>query len=302
MALIVTSEKTWQNIFRWKLAKNINDYSKEFDLAVTMNGYNVEGISKIEKFSPEYFFLRPNLGFDAASIAYSIGLLPLYDYTIILHDDHWFADENWFEKINKLVKSNSDVDVWGNILFGRKRDKFDEYCESLGFSEIGKIKEERFLHGMCGVFKKEVIKKLKEVKLPYKNSHEKEDANLGERFFSALLFANNFRVKEFPEGVYRFLLHNERNYTNHLISKANAYLFQGEYLEAKKYFYSYWDEIKKINFYDDVGLLFYNLSITHYELGEVEQAKLFFKKAEEIFRNENLILQLPVGMEDLFDR
>ncbi len=297
LVLVVSSEKTWGNIFKWKLAENLKGNRGEFALAVTMNGYSCEGVSAIKEFEPDYFFLRPNLGFDAASISYSINILPLYRRTIILHDDHWFDEKNWFKKIQRLISENPDVDVWGNVLYGEKRPLFDEYAAELGLETLAEVKSTKFLHGMSGVFDKKVIRKFKEINLPYKNSAEKEDANLGERLFSAILFSEGFEFRDFPEGKYSFLMHNERNETNSLISTANEYLFLGKYEEAKELFYKYWEEIKKINFFDDLGLLFYHLSIVHYALNEKEKARLFYLNAKKIIPG----VPLPIGMKDLFE-
>ena len=297
LVLIVSSEKTWQNIFKWKLAENLREYRAHFKLAVTINGYSCEGITAIKEFEPDYFFLRPNLGFDAASIAYSINLLPLYNQTIILHDDHWFNDKDWFEKIQTLISEHPAVDAWGNLLHGEKRKLFDQYATELGLPYLSGIESTKYLHGMAGVFNSRVIRIFKEVNLPYKNSSEKEDANLGERLFSALLLLERFELRDFPEGKYSFLMHNERNKTNSLYSIANEYLYLGNYGEAKKYFYKYWEEIKKINFFNDLPTLFYSLAIAHYALGEKKQARLLFENARNLIHG----IPLPQGMEDLFE-
>jgi len=281
LVVVVTSEATWGTIDRWKLADNISKFRNQFDLGFVMNGINHEGIDRISQFHPEYFLLRENLGFDAASISQAIELFPLHEHTLIMHDDHWFNDEDWLYKI-KMFWDDTITDVWGNVLFAKVLDDFPDYCKSLGREEYVKNRYLSFLHGMAGLFNRKAIEKLKEVGIPYKNTHAKDDANLGERFFTSVLYKNDLTISDFPFGKYQFFMHKDRNKTDSLFSYGTEYFFRKDFNNAKDYYYKYWEEIQKDGYYDDFIILLNNLIYVHFELKEYEQVKSVYKKLKEI--------------------
>jgi tetratricopeptide (TPR) repeat protein len=245
-----------------------------------MNGINHDGIDRLSRFHPDYFLLRENLGFDAASISQAIELFPLYEHTLIMHDDHWFDDENWLDEI-RLFWNDSKTDIWGNVLFGKVLEDFPEYCKSLGREEYIKDNYLSYLHGMAGLFNRRGIETLKRVGIPFKNTPSKDDANLGERFFTSVLYNNDLYVSDFPSGKYNFFMHKGRNKTDSLFSYGTEYFFRKDFSKAKEYYYKYWEEIQKDGYYNDVIILFNNLIYVHYELKEYEQAKLFYNKIKE---------------------
>ncbi len=281
LLVVVTSEATWETIDKWKLADNINKYRANFDLGFVMNGINHKGIDRISRFRPEYFLLRENIGFDAASISHAIELLPIYEHTIIMHDDHWFNDDNWLEKI-KLFWNDTIIDVWGNVLFMQVYEGFADYCNSIGKEEYANDNYVSYLHGMAGLFNRKAIERLKKEGIPFKNTKSKNDANLGERFFTSVLYHNDITISDFPSGKYKFFMHKNRNKTDSLFSYATEYYFRKDFAKAKEYYYLYWNEIKKDEFYDDILILLNILISVHFELGEIEMVKFLYAKVKEI--------------------
>ena len=282
---IITSEKTWTNFSKFGFDKQAKEMRTEFDLGIVLNGYNNDAVNYYNSFKPEHFFLRPNLGFDSAAIAYLINLVPEYEHYIIMHDDHWFSDNDWFVKILDLISQNPSVDIWGNILMQEPMTKYKEYCTKVNLLHlVDHNNNERFLHGMSGVFNNKAIKSLKDFEIPYIMSSDKEDAFLGERLFSNVINYLNLNMQQFPEGIFNFFLHGEGNYKNHLFSTANVAYHTCDFKKAKEYFYKYYEYCTKNNFLEHMGPLFNNLACTHYRLDEKKEAKYIW---------QNLLAQVP---------
>ncbi|MGD8782224.1 MAG: hypothetical protein PVH88_25070 [Ignavibacteria bacterium] len=281
---IITSEKTWSNFSKFGFDEQIKKLRDKFDFAVVLNGHHYDAIDFYRQFKPEYFFLRPNLGFDTAAIAYFIDLVPEYDRYLIMHDDHWFGDDNWFDRINNLKDEQNDVDIWGNILMQGPMANFKKYCHDVNLSELADNDKVDFLHGMSGLFNLQAISKLKNFKIPYIMSTEKEVAFLGERLFSNIIAHLGLKMAQFPEGIFNFFLHGEDNYKNHLFSTANVAFLKKDFQLAKEYYYKYYEHCEGINFFDNMPELFNNLACTHYELKEIEEAKVIWK---------NLLAKIP---------
>ncbi len=281
---IISSEKTWKNLSKFKFDIELKRLRNEFDLAVVLNGYAFEAVDYYANFKPEYFFLRPNLGFDSAAIAHFIELAPEYYGYLIMHDDHWFEQGDWFEYINELLSKDNNADIWGNILYERTRPLFSEYCSKLEVSHLASYNLEFYLHGMSGLFSNNAIKLLKEHKIPYVMDMDKENANKGERLFSTIIKHQGLKIDSFPEGPYVFFKHNDGNHKNHLFSTANKHFYYKDFVKAKEYYYKYYEYCKENNFFDHMPILFNNLARTHYEIKEIEVAKVFWK---------NLLDQIP---------
>ena len=281
---VITSEKTWVNFSKFGFDKQVKEMRTEFDLGIVLNGYNNDAVNYYNSFKPEYFFLRPNLGFDTAAIAYLINLVPEYEHYLIVHDDHWFADEKWLEIILDLINKSPEIDVWGNILIQEPMVQYKEYCVKVNLPHLANHIKDRFLHGMSGVFNKKAIKSLKDFKIPYIMSCEKEDAFLGERLFSNVINYLNLNMQQFPEGIFNFFLHGDGNYKNYLFSTANVAYHASDFEKAKKYFYMYYEHCLENNFLDHMGSLFNNLACTHYRLDEKQEAKYIW---------QNLLAKMP---------
>ncbi|MBU2492549.1 MAG: hypothetical protein KJ571_07990 [Bacteroidetes bacterium] len=281
---IITSEKTWTNFSKFGFDKEILRLRDQFDLSFVLNGYSNEAILFYNQFCPEYFFLRPNLGFDTASIAYLINLVPRYEHYLIMHDDHWFPNPNWIDRLYEIMNNNSDTDIFGNILMQEPMRRHGEYCQLVNLNEFSKYKDFAFLHGMSGLFNLRSIQLLKEFKVPYLLTDEKEIAFLGERLFSNILSHQGIKFSQFSEGIFNFFLHGENNYINYLFSSANVAFHQSDFIKAKDYFYKYYHHCSEKKYFQNMDSLFNNLASTHYQLGEYSEAKYIW---------ENLIERLP---------
>lgn len=288
---IISSEKTWGNFLKFGFNNRLKKYRNELDLAVVLNGYQPQAVEMFNEFSPQHFFLRPNLGFDTAAIAYLIDLLPEYEYYIIMHDDHWFSDDSWLDNIKNLINANTGIDIWGNILIQEPMPHFKEYCNHFNLPNLAANNYDRFLHGMSGVFNYKAVRSLKEFKIPYMMNMEKEKAFLGERMFSRIIELLKLNMSQFPEGIFNFFMHGEENYKNYLFSTANVAYHNADFKKAKEYFYKYYEYCSKNNFLGNMDSLFNNLACTHFSLNEL-------KEAEFIWRNLlNKIPDYPVPSE-----
>ncbi len=273
---IISSEKTWRNFNKFNFHKKIKDLRNEFDFGVVLNGYDTEAINFYRQFKPEYFFLRDNVGFDPAAIRHLLKLIPVYNNTLILHDDHWFDTDLWLEKINKLISQYPEVDIWGNILYHAPIENHKEFFEILGSQFLNEFNFVDFLHGLSGLFSRNAVTKLKTCLMPEKLPDGKTGAYLGERVFSDIIFYLGLKLVQFPEGPYKFLKHGDGNKKNYLFSMADQFLYKNEFEQAKEYYYNYFEYCLKINYTKDFPLLFGNLAIAHYELKEYKNAENFW--------------------------
>ncbi|MGD8782219.1 MAG: hypothetical protein PVH88_25045 [Ignavibacteria bacterium] len=294
---IITSERTWKNLSKFNFDIELRKLRNEFDLAVVMNGYASDAIDYYKNFQPEFFSLRPNVGFDTAAIAYFIDLAPKYNHYLLMHDDHWFKNHDWLEKINCLINEDNSVDIWGNILMQEPLPNFKKYCDDVNLRELANCGKIDFLHGMCGLFNYDSISKLKEFKVPYLMSKDKKIAFLGERLFSNILLHLDIKFSQFSDGIFNFFLHGDDNYRNHLFSTANVAYHKFDFTKAKEYYYKYFEYCQKNNYFDDMPVLFNNLANTHFELNEVEEAKCIWKSLLDKIPN----FPLSEGIKELIN-
>lgn len=279
---IITSEKTWQNLSKYGFDKKLEKKRNEFDLAIILNGYDRESAKFYNSFKPEYFILRPNLGFDTAAIAYWIDLVPLeYENYLIMHDDHWFKEDDWLKTIFNEKNAKPDSDILGNVIYSDPRDDYDEYCRKLNIPDLISMKSTDFLHGMSGLFNDTAIKKIKNFKIPYFNSTEKNFALTGERIFTGALYYNQIKFSQISAGPYYFLKHGTGNYRNYLFSTGVMHTYKRQFSEAKEYFYKYYNFCKEESFYTDFAQLFISLAFVHLQLNEKEKAGLFYSALAE---------------------
>lgn len=295
---VITSEKTWKNLSKYGFDDKLRKERDKFDLAVILNGYDKDAVEFYNCFHPEYFLLRPNLGFDAAAIAFWIKLIPLqYEYYLLLHDDHWFEEPNWLEKLEELTRYNRGTDVWGNILYGVRRKNFDEYCKSLNSADLIEHHSDDYLHGMSGLFTMKAVAELKKQKISYWENKEKEYANIGERYFTSVLNYLDLLKTQIGNGPFRFLKHGDGNYKNYLFAEATMFVYKNDYIKAKEFYYKYYEYCKNAEFYDDFPLLFLNLAHIHFTLNEKEEAKLYWSIINDKFPQ----YQLPEEAIELID-
>jgi len=292
---VISSEKTWQNFPKHNFDKKILLKRENFDFAVVLNGYSGDAVNFYKQFLPDYFFLRPNLGFDVAAISHLLSIIPIYKTTIIMHDDHRFSGDDWLDKIVSYRNSHPEVDIWGNILYQQTGGEYIKYLKKIGQEKFIEHRNNFFLHGLSGVFNQKAIQSLKNYGLQILYSENKEEAIHGERLFSEILILLNIKIEQFPDGIYKFFKHGEGNYKNYLFSTASMYAYTSRFKEAKEYFYKYLAYCKQHNYTKDYPLLLSNMAYVHYALGEYEEAKQLWRLCKQMFPG----LPLPIEAEKI---
>ncbi len=257
---ILSSEKTWENFSKYNFNKKLSEVRDNIDLAIVLNGYCNDAISYYKQFVPDYFYLRENEGFDPAALAHFILLTPIYETTIILHDDHWFVDENWKGTIEELIKTDSNTEIWGNIFFEDTPHNFTDYCNRNNLEMLIGNYSSNFLHGLSGIFSSTAIKKLKQIELSFPQTKEKTEASLGEYAFSQILNYLNINFSQIPGGIFKFLLHSSSNERDHLFWTANSYMYKKDFRNSLVYYQKYLQYCKKTNFERDLLVAYYNVS------------------------------------------
>ncbi len=295
---IISSEKTWKNFARFGMDLKIEEKRNEFDLHIVLNGFNQEAIEFYARLKPQQIYVRPNLGFDPAAVAHLLGKIPVYKHTLIMHDDHWFLDDDWFEKLKKYADDYPEIDIFGNILFMESHFLFDEYCKTHGLEFLSDNSKNGFLHGISGLYSANAIEKLKKFKnLPQDDTTEKTVADVEERIYSAIFRHLKLKVSGFSEPLYKFFKHNSGNYRNSLILEGNYYYYNFDFEKTIKIYSKYIEYCKKINYDKDLGLAYFNLATSYFMLGRFDEAKINYvtakRLAPEFVLNEKVYEKFP---------
>jgi hypothetical protein len=209
---VATSEKTWKKLPIYCFNDSFLSIREEFDLAIGFNGDSIDARPYIEGIRPDYFFERPNDGFDLASLDHMIKHIPRYDYYVFLHDDHWFRDNNWLRIIHDLFTKHGAIDVIGNI---RKNDydagtheKFWAYLSQAGYGKYCHLQFDSFVQGLAGAYRGNVIERILELGgIPWREGNNKTAAEYNERFFSLMLLHEQFTLTQIPPGYESYLMH-----------------------------------------------------------------------------------------------
>jgi len=265
--------------------KKLEEQRDKFDLAFVLNGYQNEAIEFISKFNPDYFFLRPNIGYDPAAVEHLLKLIPIYNTTLILHDDHWFEDSNWLEKIIELRTNNPKIDIWGNIFNSLPPNDIEKYFDDRELTILTHSNSNDFLHGLSGVYTSNAINKLKKFSFNFPLTFDKHTADLGERTFSYALKYLELSFEQFPEGIFKFLLHNESNERDHLFWTANILANKGNFREARDYFFEYLKFCEEHDFQRDYLVAFFNIAQTSFVIEDYNTAVEYAKKCLTISHN-----------------
>jgi hypothetical protein len=211
LVCVITSEATWNVLETYCFNDNFKSCRDYFDLAVVLNGRDSSALKYITQLKPEYLFQRPNRGLDLAAFDYAIKNIPLYDYYIFLHDDHWFVDNNWFISLKDLISSDK-ADVFGNLVkYNIHLPKnYDAICKTLGFEKYIPNHYPFFLQGLAGIYKGSVIKYLLEQDgIPHVHTNSKEVGCVCERVHSFILLDKGFRFEQIPPGYELYLKHRD---------------------------------------------------------------------------------------------
>ncbi|MGD8782223.1 MAG: hypothetical protein PVH88_25065 [Ignavibacteria bacterium] len=282
---IITSEKTWSNFSRFEFDRQIKKLRERFDFAVVLNGYYHDAVNFYAQFKPEYFFLRPNIGYDPAAIEHLFKLIPVYKTTLLLHDDHWFEDENWFIKIENLRNEKPEIDVWGNLVLGSTSevDGYKEYCDLTGLTFLKDFSSLQMLQGMSGIFSENAIRKIKSVNFNFPLINDKYKAEIGERIFSNLIKFKSLKMNNFPDGIFKFLMHGDDNFAGHLLWTAHEY-YSDKKFEKSIEMYEKYIAAKKDCSIDMLAGLYLKLSSSYLNINNVQKSREYFEKAKSIKR------------------
>ena len=300
---IISSERTWNNFSKFGFDEKLIKERKRFELALVLNGYNKEAIEYFNKFQPDYFFLRQNLGYDPAAVEHLLKLIPVFDTTLILHDDHWFRDGSWLDKILTLRSGEPEIDVWGNIVYNLSNEfpGFSDYCKANGHKHLIDINSGEILQGLSGIFSAKAITELKKIQFNFPLVNDKHLGEIGERIFSNSIIHLNLKLRLFPEGIFAFLCHNRTNDQDHFFWTASSLAAANKYLEARDYYFKY------LNFCNANGVqgnnigAFYNIALASFMLQDFSTAVDYCKKCLSIESNFPAVINLLTQIKEKID-
>lgn len=216
LVCVVTSEATWPNLARYCFNHSFKMNRRAFDLAIVCNGASSDALAYVQSCMPDHLITRPNLGFDLAGFNALLHTVPLhqYDRFILLHDDHWFAEDDWFICLSNLADTHPDIDVFGNLL-DCSEDKLVEHFEIvsriLGYGRYLEPMAPVFVQGVAGLFTRRAIDVwLQADGIPHIHNNLKNVAEICERLASFMLYDAGCNFMQIPPGFQRYLRHRDR--------------------------------------------------------------------------------------------
>ena len=185
---------------------------KKFDLCVVFNGHDPNSLQKTLHLSPEFLVVRENIGMDQAAFDYCVKTIRDYDTYVLIHDDHWFVDDDWFELLNNLLHTN-DVDVLGNLVSPghiNQPPNYEIVADVLGYASFKPYQFPCFLQGQAGFYKKRALDCLRaNGGVPWGKTNTREVASICERLHSFILLSNGMKFAQIPPGYEKYLRHRE---------------------------------------------------------------------------------------------
>ncbi|MGH0031749.1 MAG: hypothetical protein ACQGVC_18325 [Myxococcota bacterium] len=213
IVLVCTSEQTWQVLPRFCFNDNLMGNRRLFDLAVVCNGESEEPVEYLKQLSPEYLFVRPNLGRDPAAFDLLIRKVDRsYENYLFLHDDHWFADRDAFGTLRAFMDENPDVGAFGNLVAVDyyKPKSFESISAALGYGQLPQEDFPCFLQGMAGAYRRESIEALlRSGGVPHTDRSDHESGEVCERLVSFQLQKLGFELAQIPPGYETTLRHKD---------------------------------------------------------------------------------------------
>ncbi|HEX9023092.1 MAG TPA: hypothetical protein VF799_04550 [Geobacteraceae bacterium] len=217
VVVVLSSERTWHNLARFCFNEHFCANRNRFDLCVVFNGDVSESFPIISPLQPEHLLQRPNLGRDPAALDFALKALPIYEYYVILHDDHWFHAPSWFDYLTGLLREDGSADAYGNLIASYHSTVF-EASFNLVCSVI--MNDDRysadmfphFLQGMAGIFRGRAIQwLLQRDGVPHTHGNDYSAGEVCERLFSYLLLNEGMVLKQIPPGYELYLRHRDHN-------------------------------------------------------------------------------------------
>jgi hypothetical protein len=238
---VATSERTWQVLARYCFNAPFIANRHRFDLAIGFNGDDHEGRRYLDGLTPEYILPRANTGHDLANFDNIIKRIPLYERYILLHDDHWFYDEMWFERLESLHESSPDTGVFGNLvkfdLSGDFKEYHDRLCASMGYDEVVGRSYPHFVQGLAGSYKGSVIRTVLEMDgIPHVHRSMQSAAQVFERAFSGLMVNRGIRFGQIPPGFEMYLVHRDHSFVAIKLQQAVQLIAEGNSEAAEEVF------------------------------------------------------------------
>jgi len=232
--IVATSEKTWQKSKRYLFNKPFFDCRNAFHLTIVCNGYDDRASQFFKQLEPEFLFIKPNTGYDLALFDYGIKNIPLAQWYIFLHDDHWFYDSNWLESLLDMAFKQPEIDIFGNLVpapLGQSPN-IDEAFLDWGWPFIKQANYPFFLQGLAGFHRQQVVSHFLDMGgIPGFDHDTRFASHVFERLFSYLLLDAGFQFKQLPPGFELWLSH-----ADHIIKKKalpEAQLTKNQYFKEQ---------------------------------------------------------------------
>jgi len=212
---VATSEATWRNLSKYCFNYAFKSQRPRFDLALVCNGSSDGLHSYIKSLQPDYYLERANLGFDLAAFDALLKLLPQGRYRdfLLLHDDHWFEDDTWFDSLLQLADAQPDIAVFGNLI-DCSEDKLVQHFEIisrvLGYGRYLDEPSPVFTQGVAGLYRSSAIDIwLRHDGIPHIHNNLKNLAEVCERLASFMLYHEGCSFMQIPPGYEAFLRHRD---------------------------------------------------------------------------------------------
>jgi hypothetical protein len=212
---VVTSEATWPNLLRYCFNHHFKAQRERFELAVVCNGSASAFSGFVQALKPDYFFVRPNFGFDLAAFDFLLKNVQADNFQnfIFLHDDHWFDDGDWLDTLFGLTQQNSEIDIFGNLLDcteGKLVEHFEIASRILGYGRLLDPIPPVFVQGVAGLFTRKAVTAWQQADgIPHIHNNLKNMAEICERLASFILYEAGCRFMQIPPGFQRYLRHRD---------------------------------------------------------------------------------------------
>lgn len=280
---VAASSVTWTHLKKFCFNRNFLKNRSGFDLAVVLNGENIEAQIFINGFQPDYLLTRPNTGIDSAAFDFLLKRIPEYKHYVLLHDDHWFRDDRWLDTLRGLVSSDDAAyQIWGNIYDIPQKilddtQKIHHIAEILGYQDLNINDHKHFVQGYAGLYSGLAIKKILELDgIPHIHGNNRKTTQVLERLFSFMLMDMGFELKQIPPGFEQYLMHNTWAEENHLRRLAEKYFSKGAFEKAIEIL----DQV--VNTYHTTKYDHLNLGTIHLKLNQLNQSVRHFRQALEM--------------------
>jgi len=220
---IATAPNRWHIMEKYCFNENFRVNRDKLDLCVVFNGYDVDSMRNTLDLAPEHLVVRENYGMDQAAFDYCVKTFKDYETYILVHDDHWFVDANWFDYLHQVLYGN-DVDVLGNLVtpgWINKPETYDVVADVLGFSHFDPRNFPCFMQGQSGIYKKKAIDCLRaNGGVPHGRTNTRDVASICERLHSFILLSNGIKFAQIPPGYEKYMRHREHVFDPNLMVQA----------------------------------------------------------------------------------